>query len=305
MVAFSRDEHRQAALQQEFGWYNGFRVDAGDVRDLGSLVRIFRGCEVVVHAAARKIVRSHPSEADEMMKTNIIGTQNAIEAARQSGCAKFVFVSSDKAVHAEDQPYGISKAMAERLVVAANAQTFARGLRLGCVRYGNVIGSTGSVVAKWRKQVASGEAPTVSDGRMTRFWITRQQAVDVVLAVIANLRGGEIVVPTLPAASILTVAEAISGTTAVRPVMDTPTESCGARHGGEKLHEQLLSDAEVRRALRLNGGDRIVVPPYLHDEMWDMRPWQGEPVPADMKYCSDVWPWQLDVAEMRALLERA
>ena len=318
IVTFTRDEHRFAALQAEFCWHPGFRVDAGDVRDLPSLIRIFSGSECVIHAAARKVVRSHPSESEEMLKTNIIGTQNAIAAARQAGCAKFILVSSDKAVHAEDQSYGISKAMAERLVISANT---GHGLRLGVVRYGNVLGSTGSVLEKWQAQHARGEHLTVSDPCMTRFWITRRQAVDHVLAALANLRGGEIVVPSLPAAPIWMLAAAVTGVieygdVQMAPVIDAPVESrtiwredvadakrYAPRQGGEKVHEQLLSDAEVRRALRLKWNGRIVVPPYQHAGMWDMKPWLGERLPPGTVYRSDVWPQQLDVTGMRSLLE--
>lgn len=306
IVTLTRDEHRLAALQHTFGWHPGFRVQFGDVREIGSLIRGFRGCECIIHAAALKVVRSNPGEAAEMLATNILGTQNVIEAARQAGCAKLIFVSSDKAVHAEDQPYGISKAMAERLVVSANAETFARGLRLGCVRYGNVIGSTGSVSAKWIAQHAAGRPLTVSNREMSRFWITLRQAVDHVLAALANLRGGEIVVPNLPAAPITTLARAIAGEAAeFLAVADAPTETSGIRQGGEKVHEELLSAAEVRRAVRLNGSGRIIVPPYQHADMWDMKPWIGTPLPAETKYRSDVWPWKLSVEEMRALLDEA
>lgn len=304
IVTLTRDEQRRAQLQAEWGWHPGFRVYAGDVREGGSrLADIFHGCEAVIHGAARKVVSGHPDEPDEMLATNIEGTKNVVEAARDAGCQKLVFVSSDKAVYPINT-YGKSKAFAEELVTAANARTLRSGLRCGAVRYGNVLGSTGSVIVKWRAQLAAGKPLTVSHGAMTRFWITRGQAVDLVLAALANLRGGEIVVPYLPAASIETLARAVGGD-AVRlaPVDDVPTEPNGIRQGGEKIHEELLNDAEVRRAHRINGDGRIVIPPFQHAEMWDDRPWMGTPLPPETVYRSDVWQWQLSVAEMRGLLE--
>lgn len=307
IVTFSRDEQKRAALQRDFGWHPGFRVYAGDVRDAGRLADIFSGCEAVIHGAARKVVTGHPDEPEEMLKTNVLGTLNVIEAARKAGVAKLMVVSSDKAVRAENV-YGVSKAMAEHLAVMANARTFGRGLRVGCVRYGNVIGSTGSVVGVWREKALAGEALPIADTRMTRFWITVEQAVDLVLSALANLRGGEIVVPYIPAAPIMRLARALVGRDAIQIAgfTDAPTEASadGERYtpriGGEKLHEELLSAAEIRRARRYLG--YFVVPPYQHAEMWDGKPWLGEPVSQDLVYRSDVWPLQASVEELRALL---
>jgi len=306
IVTMTRDEQKRATLQSRYGWHSGFRVYAGDVRDPSRLADVFSGCEAVIHAAARKVVAGHPDEAEEMLKTNVVGTMNVIDAARRAGCGKVVLVSSDKAV-APVNVYGVSKAMAEHLAVMANARTFSSGLRIGAVRYGNVIGSTGSVVEKWAAALAAGKPLQVSDPEMTRFWITREQAVDLVLATLANLRGGEIVVPCLPAATLVTLAHAMwegDGETPIVPVTDVPMET-GAkfapRQGGEKLHEELLSSVELRRAIQTEPGGRIVVPPYQNDETWDARLWSGTRFDAD-SYRSDTWQWQIGVDEMRALL---
>ncbi len=302
IATFSRDEQKRAALQREFAWHPGFRVYAGDVRDAGRLPDLFYGCEAVIHCAARKIVSGHPDEPEEMLKTNVCGTLNVVNAARAAGCRKLVFVSSDKAVRAENV-YGKSKGLAEDLVVNANARTMHDGLRCGVVRYGNVIGSTGSVAVFWRQQAQRGLPLQITDPQMTRFWITAAQAVDLVLAALANLRGGEIVVPHLPAARITTLAEAIAGDgVTFRPVDDVPMERAAnaARQGGEKVHEELLSATEVRRAVRRD--DYYVIPPFQHSEMWDAKPWLGQPVDQALAYRSDVWPWQLTVADMRELL---
>lgn len=305
IVTFTRDEHRRVALQAEFGWHPGFRVYAGDVRDLERLNDIMHGCEAVIHAAARKVVTGHPDEALEMLKTNVTGTLNVIDAARHAGCRKLVLISSDKACRPENV-YGVSKAMAEHLIVSANARTFSNGLRCGAVRYGNVLGSTGSVLVKWRQQHATDQPLTVSDPHMTRFWLTREQAVDFVLKALSNLRGGEIVIPDLPAAPIITLAYAVAGDDVqLAPVTDAPTERIdgGPRQGGEKMHEELLSAAEVRRARKHNG--YFVVPPNQHGEMWDAAPWLGELIDPKTVYRSDVWPRQICAAQMRTLLEES
>ena len=300
IVTFSRDEAKRAALHRDFGAHPGFRACAGDVRDRDRLVSLFRGCDVVLHGAARKVVTAHPDEPEELLKTNVLGTVNVIEAAAQAGVGRVLIVSSDKAVEAINC-YGVSKAMAEHLAVASNVRLFPRGTRVAVVRYGNVLASSGSVVQLWRDQLARGERLQVSDDRMTRFWLSLPQAAGFVLEAIARLRGGEIFVPHLPAAPLLTLAQALAGDF---PDGDGPLGiGIGIRPGGEKLHESLLSESEIRRARQASAF--YVVAPYQHDEMWDSRPWTGELVDPALRYRSDVWPWQLSVAEMRALLEEA
>lgn len=306
IVTASRDEQKRAALTEEFGSHPGVRVYAADVRDERRLVDLFSGCEVVIHAAARKVVTGHSDEPDEMRKTNIDGTLNVIEAARAAGCRKLVLISSDKACRPENV-YGVSKAMAEYLTISANARTFASGMRLGVVRYGNVLGSTGSVAVKWRQQASEGKPLSISDPRMTRFWITRAQAVDLVLRAVANLRGGEIVVPNLPAAPLLSLASAIvgNGTPTIAPINDAPLEvgpsAYAPRQGGEKLHEELMSPAEMRRAIRVDSG-YFVIPPYQNAESWDAAPWVGEPFDVNTPYASNVWPYKVSSDELAQML---
>lgn len=301
IVAFSRDEQKRAALAAEFKHYGGMRVYAGDVRDpVSRLAAMFRGCDVVVHAAARKVVTAHPDEAEEMLRTNVLGTQNVIEAAADAQVRKLLFISSDKAVAAENV-YGVSKAMAEHLVVNYNARAYPTGMRLGVLRYGNVLASRGSVVQVWRAKMEAGERLEVSDPRMTRFWLTLPQAVDYVLEAVAKMRGGEVFVPHVPAAPLTTLLEA---TYDGGGMFDPNTmKITGIRQGGEKLHEELLSASEVRRVRRLNG--LYVVPPFQNDDMWDNGAWPGTDVDRAMVYRSDVWPWQMTVAEMRQLLKEA
>lgn len=303
IVAFSRDEQKRAALVRDFGWHPAVRVYAGNVRDVDRLIDIFHGCEAVVHGAARKVVAAHPDEPEEMLKTNVLGSVNVVIAARKAGVKKLVAVSSDKAVRPENS-YGVSKALMEHLVVNANARTLHDGLRCCCVRYGNVIGSTGSVVAVWRAQVAAGRPVTVSNPAMTRFWISLPRAVDLILHAISNVRGGEIFVPRLPCASVGDLAAAVAGDgwPVVPMGSGVPMEPrAPIRQGGEKVHEELLSAAEVRRAVERHG--YYVVPPFQHAEMWDASPWLGVPVPPDLVYRSDVWPWRATAEELGQMIE--
>lgn len=296
IVTFSRDEQKREALRRDFCWHPGFRVMAGDVRDERRLVDLFHGCEAVVHAAARKVVTAHPDEPEELLKTNVIGTANVIEAARAAGVQKVLLISSDKAVRAENV-YGVSKAMAEHLAIMSNARTLPQGMRVGVVRYGNVLGSTGSVLTVWQKQATAGQPLTISDRRMTRFWITLPQAVDLVFSTLSNLRGGEIVVPHIPAAPVWTLACAVTGA----DDRALQFNELGIRQGGEKIHEELLSPSEIPRVVKR--GETYVVPPWQNQDMWDSRPWLGELVDPQMVYRSDVWPWQLTANEMRNLID--
>jgi UDP-N-acetylglucosamine 4,6-dehydratase len=302
IVAFSRDEQKRAQIVETFGWHPFVRVYAGDIRDVDRMADLFYGCDVVVHGAARKVVTAHPDEPEEMLKTNILGSMNVISAARRAGVHTLVAVSSDKAVHAENA-YGVSKAMMEHLAVNANARTLRDGLRCNVVRYGNVLGSTGSVVAKWRQQVTAGIPLTVANPAITRFWISMPQAVDLILYAINNVRGGEVIVPHLPAATIGTLADAVAGEDYPRArLSDVPMESSGLgiRQGGEKPHEELLAPAEVRRAVWKGG--YYVIPPFQHAEMWDGLPWEGARVEPGLVYRSDVWPHQATAAKLRELL---
>lgn len=291
IVTFSRDEQKRLALAAEFAWHPGFRAYAGDVRDAARLPDLFHDCEVVVHAAARKVVSGHHDEPRELLQTNVLGTLNVLAAAREAGVGKLLFISSDKAVHAENA-YGTSKALAEQLVISENARCWPRGLRMSVIRYGNVLASNGSVLRVWRKCVADGAPLPVSDARMTRFWLTLDDAVGFVLKAVADLRGGEVFVPHLRAAPLLRLAEALA------PGAETLAH--GIRPGGEKLHEELLSADETRRTVVRNGF-YVVTPPRTPDS-WDASPWLGTPVPEDFSCRSDTWPHQWSVDELAAII---
>lgn len=293
IVTFTRCQHKRNALIQAFGWYPGLadRVYWHDLSSVDRLTRTFAQCEVVIHAAAAKVVGAHPDEPEGLMWTNVEGTANVIAAAERAGVRKLLVISSDKAVQPTNA-YGVSKAKAEQLAVSANAHCWPKGTRIAAIRYGNVASSTGSVSVKWREAVERGQPLEISDPRMTRFWLTLPQAVDHVLHAVSTMRGGEIFAPHLPAAPITRLAEAICGP-------DYPYVVTGIRPGGEKLHESLLSEDDVRRTVRWRG--YYVVTPSMRT--WDSTPWPGEPVPSDLVYRSDTWPHQLDVEGMKALLE--
>lgn len=293
IVGFSRDEQKRLRLQAEFAWHPHVKIYAGDVRDRERLTDIFCGCEVVIHAAARKVVNGHHDEPFEMHRTNVEGTLNVIAAARAAGVRRVLFISSDKAV-APINVYGVSKALAEHLVISANAKTFSHGLRLSVLRYGNVLASNGSVLRVWRELLARGEQLPISDARMTRFWLTLDTAAGHVLRAVGDMRGGEVFVPELKAAPLVRLGYALD-------VEPGQWRNMGIRPGGEKLHEELLSSDEVRRTVRRNGF--YVVAPTATVDSWDTAAWLGEKVAEDFTCRSDTWPDQWTAEELRDVLK--
>lgn len=291
IVTLSRDEHKRAALQAAYRWHPGVKVYAGDIRDRDRLVDIFAGCEYVVHAAARKVVCGHFDEPREHHLTNVVGTVNVLGAARAAGVRKVLFISSDKAVEPINV-YGVSKALAEHQVVSENARCFADGMRCSVVRYGNVLGSNGSVIKVWRALRAEQKPLPVSDPCMSRFWWTIEEAAETVLRAIEQMRGGEILLPAMKAAPLGDLLEAVAP--------DAEITVTGIRQGGEKMHETLISEEEVRRARIYNGW--AVIPPADSDELWDRTPWLGDPVEDTFTYRSDTWPERWSVEELRRIL---
>lgn len=197
ICVYSRNEYAQARMNLEFRSDPRLRFFIGDVRDLARLERAMGSVECVIHAAALKRIEVGAYNPDEMLKTNVIGTMNVIEAARRAGVDKVLFVSTDKAFEPVS-PYGMTKALAEYLVLAAQIPDY--GPRFAVTRYGNVAGSTGSVIPVWREMLRAGaEEVPVTDPDCTRFYMTRDQAVELVLSTLTGMDGGELVVPKLPA----------------------------------------------------------------------------------------------------------
>ena len=249
LIVFSRDELKQFEMAQKFNpaKYPCLDYVLGDVRDLARLERVFKGVDYVIHAAALKQVPAAERNPEEYIKTNVVGAMNIIEASLAAGVKKVVALSTDKACNPINL-YGATKLCADKLFVAAGL-----GQQTGysVVRYGNVLGSRGSVVPFFKERVHTGVLP-ITDERMTRFWITLDQAVYFVLESLARMKGGEIFVPRIPSMKITDLAKAIGPQCKLEVVGIRP---------GEKIHEMLISEDEARNAVRFK--DCFVVQPVM------------------------------------------
>jgi UDP-N-acetylglucosamine 4,6-dehydratase/5-epimerase len=249
------------------------RYFIGDVRDRERLLRAMHGVDIVVHAAALKQVPACEYNPMEAIKTNIMGTANVIEAALDAGVKKVMTLSTDKAVSPVNL-YGATKLAAEKLTVQSNAYAAGTSTRYACVRYGNVVGSRGSVVPLFLKQRESGTV-TITDERMTRFWLSLEQGVHFVIRCIEQMQGGEVFVPKIPSTKIIDLARAI--------VPNAKIEIVGIRPG-EKLHESLISVDEARNTVERE--DMYVVVPT--EPLWERSvTYEGNPLPAGFRYTSD------------------
>jgi UDP-N-acetylglucosamine 4,6-dehydratase len=282
IIIFSRDELKQHEMRVHGYDHPSLRYFIGDIRDRERLVRAMHGVDIVVHAAALKQVPACEYNPMEAIKTNIIGTSNVIEAALDAGVAKVLALSTDKAVSPANL-YGGTKLVAEKLVVQSNAYAAGTSTRYSCVRYGNVVGSRGSVVPLFLNQRSSGTI-TITDERMTRFWLSLEQGVHFVIDCIEQMEGGEVFVPKIPSTKVIDLARAIAP--------DAKIEIIGIRPG-EKLHEDLLSADEARHTIEL---DRMyVVQPA--EATWFGYSWKdkGKLVAEGFSYTSDNNTEWLDV----------
>ena len=235
IIIFSRDELKQHEMRMGSFHDPSLRFFIGDVRDKNRLKRAMREVDVVIHAAALKQVPSCEYNPFEAVKTNILGAQNIIDAAIDCGVKKVVALSTDKAVNPVNL-YGATKLCSDKIFIQGNAYTGAQDTSFSCVRYGNVIGSRGSVIPLFVKQRKQGKI-TITDKRMTRFWLSLEHAVDVVIKALVHMQGGEIFVPKIPSMKIVDLAEAIAP--------DCDIEIIGIRPG-EKLHEILITEEDGR-----------------------------------------------------------
>jgi UDP-N-acetylglucosamine 4,6-dehydratase len=244
--------------------------------------------DIVVHAAALKQIPSCEYNPFEAIQTNIWGAKNIIEAAIDQGVKKVMAISTDKAVNPINL-YGATKLCMEKLFVQGNSYSGEGGPRFSCVRYGNVVGSRGSVIPVFKEQRNTGMI-TITDERMTRFWITLEQGVHLVIRCIEQMQGGEVFVPKIPSMRIMDLAEAVSPGCEVKFVGIRP---------GEKLHEVLISRDESRYTLELE--DMFVIQP-VHP-WWKPADWsQGKPVPDGFKYSSDANSQWLTIEELRQMI---
>jgi len=287
---FSRDELKQSEMASRFGSDSRLRFFVGDIRSRERLHRAARGADLIVHAAAMKQVPACEYNPFEAIQTNVLGSQHVVDAAIDHSVSTVVALSTDKAVNPVNL-YGATKLCEEKLIVQGNAYAAGTGVKLSCVRYGNVVGSRGSVVPVFRDQVRHGRL-TITDERMTRFWITLDEAVDLVLFAVEHACGGEVFVPKIPSIKVTDLARAIAP--------DLTPEVVGIRPG-EKLHECLLTVDESRHSV--DAGSVYVVLPE-HPWWRDDNPWRsaGSPVPEGFAYASDTNTEWLDVADLKALL---
>ena len=290
IVIFSRDELKQYECRELFDDDPRLRWFLGDIRDLPRLNRAMHGVDHVVHAAALKQVDTAEYNPFEFVKTNIIGSQNVIEACIDAGVKKVVALSTDKA-SSPINLYGATKLTADKLFITGNHYAAAYVTRFSVVRYGNVMGSRGSVIPFFRRLGEAGQSLPITDLRMTRFFITLPQAVRFVLDSFEIMQGGELYVPRIPSMKITDLAQAV--------VPGAAMHSSGLRPG-EKLHEEMISAEEGRRTLRL--GDRYVLQPDLAS--WGYQPpADGEPVPDGFHYTSDTNDQWFTLAEITKILE--
>jgi len=289
VIVFSRDELKQHEMRTSGYDHPSLRYFIGDVRDLARLKRAMNGVDIVVHAAALKQVPACEYNPMEAIKTNILGSSNVIEAALDAGVEKVLALSTDKAVNPVNL-YGTTKLAAEKLFVQSNAYAGGMVTRFSCVRYGNVVGSRGSVIPIFIKQRQNGKL-TITDERMTRFWLTLEQGVRFVIKAVEQMCGGEVFVPKIPSTLITDLAKAIAPGSEIDVVGIRP---------GEKLHEVLINEDEARSTVELE--DMFVVQPAVSP--WFGYDWQskGSSLPDGFRYTSDTNPQWLTVEQIREMI---
>ena len=290
LIIFSRDELKQHEMRSQGFDQSSLRYFIGDVRDQSRLRRAMHDVDIVVHAAALKQVPACEYNPVEAIMTNIMGARNVVEAALDCGVQKVMALSTDKAVNPINL-YGATKLAAEKLIVQSNAYAGGTGTRFSCVRYGNVVGSRGSVVPVFIRQRKTGKI-TITDERMTRFWLTLEQGVEFTIRCIEQMQGGEVFVPKIPSMRVMDLAQAIAP--------EAEIELIGIRPG-EKLHEVLISEDEARHSLELD--DFFVVEPPA--TTWFGRGWRdrGKPLAPDFNYTSntnDDWLSKEDIDRILA-----
>ncbi len=289
VVVFSRDELKQYEFQQEIGDDPRVRFFIGDVRDRERLWRAFDGVDIVVHAAALKQVPAAEYNPFEAIKTNIHGAQNIIDAALDRNVERVIALSTDKA-SSPINLYGATKLVSDKLFVNANAYSGTNQTRFSVVRYGNVVGSRGSVVPYFQRLAASGVIP-ITDERMTRFWITLDQGVQFVIRMIGAMRGGELFVPRIPSMRVVDLATALAPKARIEIVGIRP---------GEKLHEEMIGVDDARRTR--DAGDFYVMQPDF--EWWSGVAWQhADLVPQGFRYTSDANSQWLTVEDLRRMID--
>ena len=294
IIIYSRDEYKQYLMQKEFSEHlDVLRFFIGDVRDKARLCRALEGVDYVIHAAAFKQVPAAEYNPFEAVKTNILGTQNLIDVSIDKGVKKLVALSTDKAVNPINL-YGATKLAMEKIVISAENYSGNKDIGFCVVRYGNVLGSRGSVLPFFLDLYRQGKRIfPITDLRMTRFWITLEEAVELVLFALENAVGGEVFVPKIPSMKIVDMARAICP--------DCEFEVIGIRPG-EKLHETLISEDESRTVYDL-GKYYVILPQFLFRSKKVYDHYASYPkVKEGFVYRSDLNPWYLSVEELHQIL---
>ncbi len=290
IAVLSRDELKQYEMKALFKSDHRLRWFLGDIRDRERLHRAMKGIDYVVHAAALKQVDTAEYNPFEFVKTNVLGSQNVIDACIDAGVKKVVALSTDKA-SSPINLYGATKLTADKLFVSANNYAQVGSTAMAVVRYGNVMGSRGSVIPFFLSKVTSNEPLPITDRRMTRFWITLDQAVKFVVDSFDQMQGGELYVPRIPSMHLMDLVEVIAPG---YPYMET-----GIRPG-EKLHEEMISADDSCRTLRLD--DRYLVMPTISE--WGFVPVAGDKVESGFSYRSDSNDQWLSAEDLRSLLAK-
>ncbi len=280
VIVFSRDELKQYEMGIDLSpqAYPALRYFIGDVRDADRLDMALRDVDVVVHAAALKQVPAAEYNPFECIQTNVIGAENVVRASLRNGVSKVIALSTDKAANPINL-YGASKLASDKIFVAANNLSGRDGTSFSVVRYGNVMGSRGSVIPFFRKLIDEGaDSLPITDLEMTRFWITLQQGVDFVLSSLALTRGGELFVPKIPSMKITELAHFMAP--------DLPHKVVGIRPG-EKIHEVLITEDDARNTVDI--GDRyIIYPEYSQHGKLESQHKEANPVPAGFRFASNI-----------------
>ena len=294
VVIFSRDELKQFEMRNIFNpqRYPYLRYFLGDIRDFQRLEQAFEGIDIVIHAAALKQVSAAEYNPFEFIKTNILGTQNIVQAALKKNVKKVIALSTDKAV-APINLYGASKLCSDKLILAGNNIAGASKTIFSVVRYGNVLGSRGSVAPLFQS-LKKGQVLPITDPQMTRFNILLEQGVNVVLNSLDQAIGGETFVPKLPSYRILDLAEAIAP--------NAEKQIIGIRHG-EKLHEEMISSSDTNEVLELDESFLILPPPFDSNQERLKEHYGGKLLPSGFSYKSNDNPHFIDVQALKKLIQ--
>jgi len=290
IAVFSRDELKQHDLRIHFKDDPRLRWFLGDIRDLDRLKRAFHGVDFVIHAAALKQVDTGEYNPMEFIKTNVLGSQNVIDASIDAGVKRVIALSTDKA-SSPINLYGATKLTADKLFVAANNYSYTYGTTFSVVRYGNVMGSRGSVIPFFKNLAAQGKPLPITDLRMTRFWISIEDAVKFVIDSLEMMTGGELYVPRIPSMKIVDLAHAVSA--------DSKLDEIGMRPG-EKLHEEMISADDSRRTIILD--NRFVVTPVVAE--WGYSAPTGQTMPEGQAYRSDTNDMWISASDIKKFIDQ-